>query len=177
MYAKKYEQIIIKFDLGAVPTCEGGDVSEFARRGGWWVVAQVAIFAGFVWSLGLRAEFPAVLRIVGWALAGAGAALAVGGLMALGPSLTPYPEPLPTGRLIGRGPYRLVRHPIYGGLCLGAVGLALGAASVAALGVALGLLGFFRWKAHREEQRLLAAYPDYAAYRTQTPRMLLPWLW
>ena len=50
-----------------------------------------------------------------------------------GENLTPFPEPLPGARLVESGAYRLVRHPIYGGLILGALGWGLLTASPLAL--------------------------------------------
>lgn len=151
-------------------------VGDFARRGGWWVAAQVGIFAGYVLAMSRQADVPPAVQGVGWALAIVGAAAALGGLVTLGPNLTPYPEPLTGAELIERGVYRLVRHPIYAGLCVGAAGLALARGSIAALVVALGLLVFFRVKAQGEELRLETAYPGYASYRERVRFMLIPWV-
>lgn len=151
-------------------------MSEFRRRGGWWVAAQVGLLAGFIAALRLRRDLPDAVAVAGWSIAIAGAAMALAGLLTLGPSLTPYPEPLEQGRLVERGIYRLVRHPIYGGIGVAALGFAVGQGSVLAALVALVLVVFFRVKAYGEEQRLLAAYPGYAAYRSRVRRALVPWL-
>lgn len=151
-------------------------MAEFVRRGGWWVAAQVGLFAAFLASLQLQRDLPNAVAAAGWAMAIGGAAMAVAGLLTLGPNLTPYPEPLEAGRLVERGIYRLVRHPIYGGLAVGALGLAVAQGSILAGLIALVLTGFFRVKAHGEEQRLLAAYPGYAAYRSRVRSALVPWI-
>ena len=54
----------------------------------------------------------------------AGAVLVVLGIGELqrGQAMTPLPRPRDDGRLVESGVYRLVRHPIYGGLIVGAVG-------------------------------------------------------
>ncbi len=70
------------------------------------------------------------------------------------------------------GAYAKVRHPIYGGLVLGATGYALVTASPVALLGAGVLLVFFRLKSGREEQWLRDRYPDYVAYAARTRRML-----
>lgn len=152
-------------------------MSEFARRGGWWVAAQLVLFAAFVLALRVNGDPPAWLGIVGWLVTLLGVALIAGGLLTLGPNLTPYPEPVPTGRLVERGVYRIVRHPIYGGLCIGAVGLAVGRASIPALAVSAVMLVFFRRKARGEERRLAAAYAEYAGYQRRVRAVLIPWLY
>jgi protein-S-isoprenylcysteine O-methyltransferase Ste14 len=70
------------------------------------------------------------------------------------------------------GAYRLVRHPIYGGLVAASLGWGLLTASAPALAGAAVLLAFFRLKSAREEAWLVARYPGYAAYRGRTRRML-----
>ena len=87
--------------------------------------------------------------------------------------LTPYPTPLHDAALVEHGPYRLVRHPIYGGIVLGAAGVSadgnwLGLALVAALGA------LFWGKSGFEEGRLLAHFPGYADYRDRVRRRLIP---
>jgi protein-S-isoprenylcysteine O-methyltransferase Ste14 len=91
-------------------------------------------------------------------------------------NLTPFPRPLPGAQLVESGAYRLVRHPIYGGLILGALGWGLATASPLALGGALVLLAFFDLKSRREEIWLAEQFADYGSYRARTHR-LLPWLY
>ncbi len=152
-------------------------MADFGRRGGWWVAAQVVLFVLFVVALSNRRSVPEVVVFAGWIAAASGAALAIAGVMTLGPSLTPYPEPLAEAKLIERGVYHVVRHPIYGGLCIGALGLSLARGSLPALLTAVGILGFFSLKVRSEEARLVAAYPDYAAYRARVRAALIPWLY
>ncbi len=149
----------------------------FLARGGAWVAAQIVLFAAFLWALRLTIELPAVVAVLGWLMTAAGVGLTVGGLATLGPNLTPYPEPLTAGSLVERGVYRLVRHPIYGGLCIAAIGLALGRGSPAALAIGIVLLLFFGFKAEGEERRLAAAYPGYTEYQARVRARLVPWLY
>ena len=65
-----------------------------------------------------------------------------------------------------------MRHPIYGGIIVGAAGYGLVMASPLALVGAAVLLGFFRLKSAREELWLEARYPGYAAYRARTRRLV-----
>ena len=70
----------------------------------------------------------------------------------------------------------MVRHPIYGGLVLGAIGwgLAMAAPLAIAAGALLGV--FFDLKSRREEAWLTGRYAEYPAYRART-RKLLPWIY
>jgi protein-S-isoprenylcysteine O-methyltransferase Ste14 len=79
-------------------------------------------------------------------------------------------------KLIRTGPYRLVRHPIYTGLILGAVGGAMAAESVDGfIGLAMFITSCLlkvRW----EESLLLGEFgEEYAAFRREVP-MLIPFL-
>jgi len=73
---------------------------------------------------------------------------------------------------VEHGVYRLVRHPIYGGIIIGSLGFGLLTASAAAIAGAFVLLGFFRLKSGVEEVWLGERYPGYAVYRSRTRRML-----
>lgn len=147
-------------------------------RGEGWVLAQGALLLaiasagllGPAWSGGTRLLFAAL----GAALIGAGAILAIRGLADLRENLTPLPYPRTENRLVETGAYRLVRHPIYGGLILGAAGWGLLTASPAALAGTAVLAAFFDLKSRREEAWLVARHPDYPAYRART-RRFLPW--
>lgn len=148
------------------------------RRGGWWVVAQVAVLAAVVATLAMwGSDWGPVARLAGWAIGGSGAVLAAWGLISLGPNLSPLPHPVPDGALVVHGPYRLARHPVYGGLVAGTVGLGLIDGNPAVLGLA-ALLGLvFVGKSTFEEARLLEQHPEYAAYRRRVRHRMLPWLW
>jgi protein-S-isoprenylcysteine O-methyltransferase Ste14 len=101
-----------------------------------------------------------------------GVAVAVVAGIALGRSLTATPVPNARGTLRTSGPYRLVRHPIYTGVVLIVVAVAIRSGS--AFGIALGAvtIGFFNIKASWEEQRLRARFSNYAHYSSETPRFI-----
>lgn len=77
-------------------------------------------------------------------------------------------------RLVTNGPYALVRHPSYGGLCLVLLGIALAGGSGASLiATAVLLAGGFWVRIGFEEKAMLAAFgPEYAAYAARTWRLL-----
>jgi protein-S-isoprenylcysteine O-methyltransferase Ste14 len=150
---------------------------EFRRRGGGWVVAQLillvllaaALFVGPRWPDQVRMPF----AVAGALVAVAGVVLGAWALHALGRGFTPFPEPRRGSSFVAHGPYRLARHPMYGGALLLLAGLSL-AHSVSSL-VLTALLGVLWWrKSVDEERRLAAAYPGYADYRARTPHRFLP---
>ena len=143
-------------------------------RGEGWVFLQIVLFGlivlagtlGPAWTGAARA----ITGVVGAVAIAAGALLAVKGVLDLRENLTPLPHPKSGNRLVERGAYRYVRHPIYGGLMLAAGGWGLWTASLPALGMTVVLLVFFDLKSRREEHWLQARHPDYAAYRSRTRR-------
>ncbi len=149
-------------------------------RGEGWVALQGALLA-LVFLAGLAGPAwagpgLAVARVVGVALVALGVTIAVLGMVGLRENLTPVPRPIAGGSLVDHGIYGIVRHPIYTGIIAAAFGWGLLTASPAAL-VAASLLGvFFDVKARREEAWLVAAYPEYAAYRRRV-RKLVPLLY
>lgn len=152
-------------------------------RGEGWVAIQGVIFAAIALAgIGLPGVWPepgATVGVLAGSLLGiCGGVLAITGLIGLGrgDALTAVPHPRDGARLVETGAYRLVRHPIYGGLVLGAAGWALVRASVSALVLAGALLIFFDLKRRREEAWLLARFSDYDAYRART-KHLIPWIY
>jgi protein-S-isoprenylcysteine O-methyltransferase Ste14 len=80
---------------------------------------------------------------------------------------SPYTQP----RFTTPGPYRLIRHPLYIGwlTVFWAAPTMTAAHLLFAVGTTAYILAAIRW----EEQDLVAAHPEYAAYRRRVP-MLLP---
>ena len=153
---------------------------DLGRRGEGWVLVQIVLFLAIALAGALGPAWSGSARVatlaVGALLAVAGLLLAARGVLDLNDNLTPFPRPIPDGRLIDTGAYALVRHPIYGGLVTGAFGWGLATASPAAILGAGLLLGFFDLKSRREEIWLAERYHEYGAYRTRT-RRLLPWIY
>lgn len=145
-------------------------------RGEGWVAIQVVLLAGIglAGTAGpvLAGSIRVVTAVLGAALGAAGLGLAAAGIVQLRGALTPLPHPRDDARLVRTGAYRLVRHPIYGGLILGAVGWGLATASPAALVLSAVLFGFFELKSRREEAWLVERYPAYAEYRRRTARFV-----
>lgn len=146
-------------------------------RGEGWVVIQGVLLVG-IGVAGLT-ETPftpdawTATSAAGLVLLAVGGMLAVLGVRHLGGALTPLPHPRRDAELVETGVYRYVRHPIYGGLIVAALGYGLLMhALVTAIGGALLLLVFFRLKSGREEAWLEQRYAGYVAYRRQTRRFI-----
>lgn len=106
------------------------------------------------------------------ALALAGGVVAVLGVRGLGRSLTASPVPLESSELVTDGLYGLIRHPIYSGLMLAALGVALAGATWWHLATWLALVTLLLVKARWEERMLLERYADYADYALRVGRFI-----
>lgn len=141
---------------------------------GWALVgAQFGLIAGLIvlpagnlWPRGGVSVALAVVLIV--------AGLVVVGLAGrrLGPALTPLPIPKDGAKLVTGGVYRYVRHPMYTGVLLAALGLmVLGASGGHLVGV-IALFAVLSAKASGEEEMLAELHPGYGAYRTTSGRLI-----
>lgn len=80
------------------------------------------------------------------------------------------PEPNANNHLVETGLYARIRHPIYTGVMLSALGAAVAHGHVVGVIIAVVLCAFFAYKSTFEERWLMQVYPDYAAYRTRAGR-------
>lgn len=113
-------------------------------------------------------------RAAGTTVFGLGVALGLASFVALGRQLVPQPTPIEDGELVDRGPYGVVRHPIYTAVLLMIVGGLARTPSATGVAVALASAAFFDRKSAHEERLLATAYPDYAGYRARVRWKLLP---
>ncbi|MEY2900333.1 MAG: hypothetical protein RL247_499 [Actinomycetota bacterium] len=130
------------------------------------LAALVVIPPGDLWERG------ALSFSVAGVLVGVGVALVLFAGLRLGPSLTPLPIPKEDGELATGGLYRYVRHPIYSGVLLAALGLVVFGASLT------HFLGWFLLfvvlsiKASGEEKMLAKKYSTYNEYSQATGRFV-----
>ena len=141
-----------------------------------WVALQSVLLVLLIASttLGAIGDDPArvVLSAIGIVVLAAGLTLGVAGFLRLGRRFTALPRPKAGGELVREGPYRLVRHPMYGGIVIAGVGAGLMTVSPMTLLLAAVALGFFTLKSMREEAWLVERFPDYPAYRASTKRLI-----
>jgi protein-S-isoprenylcysteine O-methyltransferase Ste14 len=146
------------------------------------VAANFAAFGAFFPSLliftgSTEGVMALVLASSGSLLAVAGVVLVLGSRAHLGPAWSFVPMADRSAGLVTTGPYRLVRHPIYLGFALLAMGEALAFGSwPASLIVLCGIVPTFAWRARAEEALLGRTFGDsYARYRKHT-KMIIPHL-
>jgi protein-S-isoprenylcysteine O-methyltransferase Ste14 len=146
------------------------------------VVANLAAFGLFFPSLLIFSGSSEVglalpLALPGCLLALAGPALVLRARAELGSAWSLVPKADQRTGLVTTGLYRLVRHPIYLGLSLLAVGEALAFGSWPAVLIVLsGIVPTFAWRARAEETLLSRTFGErYALYRRQT-KMIIPYL-
>lgn len=144
--------VVVLLALIVVSALDGGrfrwsTVPPAARLAGWLVLA--GYFALNLWVLAHNAYLSAVVRI----------------------------QAERGHTVVTTGPYRIIRHPMYAGLCLLAAGLPL------ALGSAWGLIPgallavTFVLRTQQEDRFLAAHLPGYREYAQQTRYRLLPGVW
>ncbi|NJD29842.1 MAG: isoprenylcysteine carboxylmethyltransferase family protein [Chloroflexi bacterium] len=152
-------------------------------RGEGWVILQFACLGLVVAAVNTAPPAPGgalldAARVAGSALVALGAFGFGWGVVQLARAraLTALPHPVAGASLVREGPYRFARHPIYGGLIVGSLGLALlnpWLGSVAAVGLLAVVLDL---KRRREEAWLVERYPAYEAYGRQT-KALVPFVY
>lgn len=113
--------------------------------------------------------WPEWVRIAGLPIVLGGLGLGYWAGRALGSALTAYPLPSDRARLVEKGPYRFVRHPIYVGGLLIFLGYGC-ISSVPAAAVVPLLAVLWHFKAGVEERHLAERFPGYEDYRRRVLR-------
>jgi protein-S-isoprenylcysteine O-methyltransferase Ste14 len=134
--------------------------------------ALLAAFAGNAEGVGAL-----LLALGGCLLAVSGAALLLRSRVELGSAWSFLPMADQDTGLVTTGPYRFVRHPIYLGFIVLAMGEALAFSSwPAVLVVLVAIVPTFVWRACAEERLLAHTFGDrYSRYRKHT-KIVIPYL-
>ena len=151
---------------------------SIARTGGF--VANVPYFVWVPYVVvalrpGPELAIPEPLRWLGLALAVAGCAFAAWAARTLGEHFDVELEVHERHEVVRRGPYAIVRHPVYSGLALHFAGACLATGNLILIaGTALVSFPAFYLRARAEERLLRAELSDaYDAYAREVP-MLVP---
>jgi protein-S-isoprenylcysteine O-methyltransferase Ste14 len=152
-------------------------IPQLGPRGEGWTFTQVALMlavtvagvAGPAWP----GDASWLRRSVGLLIAIGGQVLFIPGLAAFGHSLTPFPTPVEHARLQVGGAFRYVRHPIYGGLILIALGWSLLSSPLTLVPTA-ALVLVLETKSRLEESMLQQRFPEYDAYRRRVRWRFVP---
>lgn len=148
------------------------------KRGESWVAIQAVLLLAIIFApaAGPAWRYPELFRLLGWTGIVIGVATLAWSARNLGRSLTPFPRPVDDGQLVTSGAYRFVRHPIYFGVLVAALGFSVVTMNPVRLALTAVLLVFFDQKARREEQWLMEKYAGYVDYRKKV-RKLIPWIY
>ena len=131
--------------------------------------AVVGTFLSVGFLLLPRQELSYALYLVSLLLVIAGTVFAISAVLVLGRSISLLPE---ARRLVTRGPYALVRHPLYLGEMIAVAGVALQYLSAEAL-LLLGLVSAFQLQRMKyEELVLFQIFPEYGNYMARTARLV-----
>lgn len=152
-------------------------------HGSGWVWAQIVLLIVIL----IGAPLEVARTGPAFALGSRGSLQSTGGLLTLlavivllrawrdlGRNLTASPNPLATGRLVERGIYRRLRHPMYTGVLLAILGYAIGLGSLVGLAGFVVAAVFFFAKSVHEERLLVARYPAYDEYRRRVRHRFIP---
>lgn len=146
-------------------------------KGEWYVVIQFILFGliavgpllpGPRWG----APWSTITLILGLVLLAGGGGLVLVALVTLGRNLSALPHPKEDAQMVAHGVYKIVRHPIYSGIIVGAIGYALLTASLLTLLLAMTLFLFFDIKSRREEKYLGLKFHNYAVYQQQVKKLI-----
>ncbi len=172
-------------------------VKQDVRGGGYaawqrfWVlrlaVAALIIFVAV--RLGRRAGSPGAVLFshpvftpplaLGWfgaALTAIGIGFAIWARVNLGRNWSSRPAMKEHHELVTTGPYAYVRHPIYSGIMLAALGTAL-TSSIFGIGMFIFISITFALRLNKEEKIMLELFPEqYPEYQKRTKR-LVPFVW
>lgn len=148
-------------------------------RGAWYVLIQGLLIGLILFGpqgdsllpLGINGLLVA-LQLMGYALAFAGLCIAAIAAFNLGKNLTPLPHPRDDGLLVQTGLYRYVRHPIYSGVILVALGWLLIYPNQLILLYVICLLIFFDLKTRKEEIWLSEKFPEYIHYQKRVKKLI-----
>ncbi|HEY7896701.1 MAG TPA: isoprenylcysteine carboxylmethyltransferase family protein [Gemmatimonadaceae bacterium] len=116
------------------------------------------------------------LAWIGAVLTAIGVAVAIWARLYLGRNWSPVPARKEEHELVTGGPYAAIRHPIYTGIILAALGTAL-TGSIIGLCIFIYATTVFLFRVGKEERIMLDLFPDaYPPYQSRTKR-LVPLLW
>jgi protein-S-isoprenylcysteine O-methyltransferase Ste14 len=120
-----------------------------------------------IWPLGHA------LRITGCIITFMGLVVSIWSRLSLGANWSATVTYREGHELVQRGPYRIVRHPMYTGFLLMMIGTGVNLGNVSSLGaIVVAFLGTW-WKLNKEEILLSKHFPDaYQRYKSHTKAVI-----
>ncbi len=134
-----------------------------------FVGIQILLFIGYWWHPEpVGPILPGIWLYLGIPLAIGGLFLVMAAFLQLNKNLTMLPTPVKNATLITTGVFKYMRHPIYTGIFLIALGYAMVEYNFDQLMIALMILLLFEIKSNYEEKKLTEHFPDYPVYKSKT---------
>lgn len=150
------------------------DTEQLGNRGEGYFLAQGVLMALVVLP---PAGLKHIVDVAGAGLFLLAMATIVAGSLSLGDNLTPLPKPREEHSLVTDGMYQYMRHPMYGGVILAALGLGVFTGDETRLALAALLFVVLDKKSSYEETFLVEKYGNqYEAYRSKVKK-LIPWVY
>ena len=118
----------------------------------------------------LSINFPSFLKSVSIIIVVVGLLILILGLIQLQRNLTPFPSPKQNAELVTNGVYQVMRHPIYTGIFMAAIGYAIYGAHSTRFLISILLLVLFYFKSVYEEKLLNKKFSAYQQYQLKTAR-------
>jgi protein-S-isoprenylcysteine O-methyltransferase Ste14 len=148
-------------------------------RGEWYVAGQALLAVLVVFGPRTLGGWPAWVHpfaelsaLAGVALFLIGGLLFATGVLRLGSNFTPVPFPKDDATLVETGPYGFVRHPMYSGAVMVALGWALLVHGWLTIGYAIALFLFFDVKSRWEEKWLMGKFSGYESYQRRVHKLI-----
>ena len=136
-----------------------------------FVSIQLLLFVAFVFPVvDLSFQSNYIFRYAAFAIAIIGLLVITIAILQLNKNLTPFPTPKEGGTLIQTGLYKFVRHPVYSGIILTALGFGFYGGSFCKIAIGFALWMLFYFKSKYEEQLLCNQFSDYKEYQKNTGR-------
>lgn len=149
-------------------TAQRSEPRRRSREPAAFIACAVAMLA-VVPVAGPGSGTPSTLLLAGDAVAVGGSLWIFASVLALGRCFGVLPE---ARGLVTRGPYRLVRHPVYLGEIAALAGLTIAAPALSHLAILAVFVLAQSVRMGLEEKALIEAFPEYAAYAARTSRLL-----
>ncbi len=136
------------------------------------LITLTAAFSVYCFGLLPASESPIMPVLVPLSMMALGGALILFSLVFLRRAFSVTPQ---ARHLVNKGPYAIVRHPMYDGNIITFLGLAVLVGTLPAMLLFLVTAALQIYRANREERLLENTVPDYAAYKARVGAFLPKW--
>ncbi len=134
------------------------------------IVAILTAFIPFtIPLLGIKSFVDPLNAVLSSVIIMLGMLLSIFALLALGRNVSVIPQ---ARKLVKKGPYRLVRHPLYLGELISAFGIVVGEITIPTITVFLLFMLAEIYRSLQEEKLLSSIFHEYKVYCSKTPRFI-----